>query len=318
MSIFKTFIDDNIYNIVKNYKNEATSSTIKTHILNIHNIDKLINKKDKNTKIDIKTFDDFEKVKEIILNEDNTVFTKRNKLSSLIVLLRALKKDDKLINKYSELLEILTNRSDKEKYKKTQKEEDKWMTMDEIKDHVNDLKLNIPSNIETYNDLLKYMKYIALYIHINIEAIRNDLSDTIITNDGLVNINNDYNYILLNGLKFLINNYKTKKAHNAITIDLNDDDFDVLNKYFIQLNTYKLNNQIDDDFIFINKDGTKMTRNKYTKFFISIFDNKDKKLNVNMIRKISASNNTNIKGIKEKARRMGHTINTHLNYYVKE
>jgi hypothetical protein len=305
-----------IIKILKDYKKEATDTTIKKHYQNLLFISKSLNKDIINNK-DI--FNNFEEIKKKIIDDDKTIFTKRNKISSIIVFLKAIKEDNNLINKYSELLEILSNRIDKTKFKKNNKDNDKWMPMKEINNYLVKLKYEIPNNILTYSDLVSYMKYISLYFHLNVEAIRCDLSETEIYKFELKEYDDNINYLILDtDAKYIMNNFKTKKSYDQIIININDEQKNELVKYYNSLISYKEINQINNNYMFILKNGNKMTRSHYSKFFINIFSDSDKSLNVNMLRKITASENCNIKNIKNKSDRMGHSIETHLKYYVKE
>lgn len=290
------------YDIIRNYKKDATETTIKAHINNINKI------------IDVcgDIFNNYDLIKDKILNDDTTLYTKKNKISSLIVYLRATDTNDDLINKYSELIEILTNRIDKQKFKKTKKENDNWITIEEIKNKLCTLKQNIKKEPKTYNELKYYIKYIIFYFHTEIESLRNDLCDLIIDN------NDDINYNTYDDKKGIIkiNKYKTEKTHGQIKIKLTKTQKEIMNDYIKSLNYYKRLYKIDNNYFLISSNGDKIKRNNYTKIFKTIYD--DKIINVNMIRKIMASNNCNIKQIKQKAERMGHTLQTHLNSYVKE
>jgi hypothetical protein len=290
------------YNIIKEYKKNITESTLKIHILNINTIIKLIGNDN---------FNNYEYIKNKILNDVSTIYTKRNKLTSLIVYLRASDSDDILINKYSELIECLSNKIDKINFKKNKKEEDNWLSIEEIKNKVNELRNNTIINPITYKDLKQYMKFIIFYFHIYIESLRNDISCIIIDEY-------DINFNIFDSLnkQIIINKYKTEKTHGQITIKLNNEQFETIIKYIESLNFYKKVNNIHNNYFLIAHNGNMMTRNYYSKFFNTIYE--DKNINVNMIRKIMASNNCDIIKIKEKAKRMGHSLTTHLNNYVKE
>lgn len=334
------YLDKDTYELLKKYKPNDSLSSIRVHILNLHKLDRMIRyarlteeeKKHpdfliRNGNIDEKIFDDFEFVKKLIANDETTNHTKRNRFTSIVVYLKAKgSKSPELLTKYSECMELFSHRVEKQKFKKTDKEEKAWMTKEELVNKVKLLLDKLPPKIHTYNELFKYMRYIALHFHINIECLRNELADTQLMFHNLYDRIKHYeelNYIVLTNSKekhavCLINNYKTKKSYNQIDIDIKDEDNEILKSYLLALNEYKKQHNITNYWMFINRDGTKMTRNMYSWLIKSIFDDGDKKIGVNMIRKIMSSAGCNIKEIKDKALRMGHSVETHLNHYVKE
>jgi hypothetical protein len=335
-----TYIDKTTYELLKKYKPNDSLSSIRVHLLNLHKLERLIRysklteeeKKDpdfliRNKDIEEKIFDDFEHVKRLIANDENTNHTKRNRFTSIVVYLKAMgSKNPELLKNYSECMELFSHRVEKQKFKKNPKEEKEWMTREEIDKVLETMIEKMPENIERYNELFKYMKYIALYFHVNIECLRNELADTQLMFYNMYDRIKHYeelNYIILTNTKdkhavCYLNNYKTKKKYNQIDIDLTSEHNEELKKYLIELKKYKDAHNITNNWMFINRDGTKMTRNMYSWLIKNCFEGIGKKVGVNMLRKILASENCPIKEIKEKARRMGHSVETHLNHYVKE
>jgi hypothetical protein len=334
------YIDKDTYELLKKYKPNDSLNSIRVHILNLHKLDRLIRtarmteeeKNDpefliRNGDIDEKIFDDFEFVKKLIANDETTNHTKRNRFTSIVVYLKAKgSKNPELLKNYSECMELFSHRVEKQKFKKTDKEEKAWMTKEQLVERVKVLLDKLPPKINTYNDLFKYMRYIALHFHINIECLRNELADTQIMFYKLyerIKHFEELNYIVLTNTKdkhavCLINSYKTKKTYNQIDIDISKEDNEILKSYLLELTEYKKRHGYTNNWMFINRDGTKMTRNMYSWLIKSIFSDCDKKVGINMIRKIMSSAGCNIKEIKDKALRMGHSVETHLNHYVKE
>jgi hypothetical protein len=152
--------------------------------------------------------------------------------------------------------------------------------------------------------------------------MRNDLSDAEILNMNSFKTNNtNINYILISKNKglLILNNYKTNKTHGTKKYDIDDVLLKEIIKYYNYLNTYKKNNNINNNNFLIKENGDKITRNDYTRFINSIFSNDNKKIGTCILRKIFISDVWgNINEIKEIADKSQHTPQTALKYYVKK
>ena len=304
-----------LYNKIKNQ--DITESSAKIYTSNLIKISK-----DFNIKLDENSFQDLEIIDKIKLS-DQSENTKKNKINSIIIYLKAFGAPQNINDRYNDEADKYTtkiNRKNK-KLEKTEKENKNWVTIDEIKNKISDLKKKIKDDIIINYDYIKnYMKYILLNIHI-FAPMRNDLSDAVFIDYKTFkknDIDKTKNYIIItpkNGC-IILYNFKTFKSKGIQKIDIDDDDLlKELNKYKSVINKYKKDNNIINDWFIFDKKGDKITRNEYTKLFNEIFDNK--KISTTMIRKIIVSNTWNIKEIKKLSDKMQHTPQQALNNYVK-
>jgi len=127
------------------------------------------------------------------------------------------------------------------------------------------------------------------------------------------------NYIILNQKMgyIVLFNFKTVKSHGAQKIKIPNYILKELNKYYKALKVYKKINKITNNYFLLQKNGDKLTRNDYTKFFNEIFKNDNKLISTSLIRKIITSDTWNIKEIKELSDKMQHTVQQSLKSYVK-
>jgi hypothetical protein len=206
------------------------------------------------------------------------------------------------------------------KMEKNDKEKDNWMTKDDLIKQSEYLKSQLPKKITTYGDLIKWMKYIILLIHISY-PFRNDLSKALIVNKSDP-INNDDNYIVIDKknktAKFIIQAYKTKRTYKRKELNIIPDIAKQIINYEKILNEYKKTNNINNDLFLIDKKGGNLTTNDFTIFFKSIFENLNKDITATMIRKIIVSSLYDVKAIKALSEVMMHSPETALQYYAKE
>jgi hypothetical protein len=246
--------------------------------------------------------------------------TLKNKLSSIIIYLRMKKQPEELINKYVDMFESLSNKMSKEHstMNKTDKENDNWMSKEELIKYLSILKKELPKNPTTKSEMSKWMRYITLLIHINY-PLRNELADTEITtkiNNNDPNIN--YIQVKKDNVSALIQAYKTKKTYKDIKFNFVKEVADEIRKYYKHLSTFKKNNNINNDWFLMAKNNEKMTRNDFTHFMKSIFEPLGKNISTTMIRKIIVSSLYPVEQMKELSKVMGHSMNVAMEYYAKD
>jgi protoporphyrinogen oxidase len=112
-------------------------------------------------------------------------------------------------------------------------------------------------------------------------------------------------------------NFKTVKSKGVQKILIDNLILKEIKKYKKVLDKYKKENDINNDYFIIKKNGSKYTRNEYTKLFNDIFDDDNKKVSTTMIRKFIASDVWKMDSIKQLASRMQHTPEQALKSYVK-
>jgi integrase len=256
--------------------------------------------------------------------------TLKNKLSSIVLFLKSLKKvedffdiniNDNIIDKYTILIDGLNRKMDIEykKMDKSNKDSKNWVDYEELKKYIEGLKEKIPKKINSFYDINKYQKYIIGYCQLEL-ALRNELSDTDIYKNDKDIKNKENNYIILDDNKSImyINKYKTKKTYGTIKIVLSDDLAFELKKYYNVLQDYKNKNNIKNNSLLFDKNGNYYTRNNFTHFLNSIFKDLNKNVSSTIIRKSYLSHKYDADDMIKTSRALGHSIATELKYYIKK
>lgn len=320
-------LNEHILKVIKDYNPSASPMTIKIYCLNIEKIFKDLG--DTEDDFDVDILKDHKKVFDMLDDQEISKNTYKNKVSSIISYLLASGVDVKYINPYSDKVDILNSKIDREKAKMewTDKEKDNLLSMGELKEYLNILKSKLPKGITSYSDLLSFQKYLCGEFHL-LFPLRNDLSDSKIYDNEEYNKlqkNKNINYIVINkkekSIKVYINNYKTEKVNGAIEFEIkeNKDNKDLIDNFIIY---YEALPKIFKDGMFehwflFHKSGKKLTRNDFTKFLNNIFDSTGKKISSSLIRKIVLSNLYPVDKMKTMSKIMGHSISTAIKDYVK-
>lgn len=217
--------------------------------------------------------------------------TGKNKLSSLVVLLKALNVNNILIEKYSDELKRMSDEYNNfnKLQTKTKTQTDNWIEYDDLLNVADDLlkQFNkIVKQDKITNDEYKILVYtVMIHTHLYI-PLRNDLSTVkrISEDDYIKNgINTDDNYII-NHNKIIMNDYKTNKIYGQLIYKLPVKLSNLYNKYFKFNKSPYLITSVKDR-------KSPITRNTYTKYFNSLFSlyYPLKKISSSMIRHIIAS-----------------------------
>ena len=153
--------------------------------------------------------------------------TRKNKLNALIVYANVWNLSANVIKKYSQEVERLGEAINAKlaTHQKNEKQKENWMTKEELVSFANDLKENVPVKIKTYTDYERMIQYLLVLFHIHY-PLRNDLSDAkIFLAADKPNLNDDFNFILINKKKkaaqLVLQKYKTAKIYGVKKIDLN-------------------------------------------------------------------------------------------------
>jgi hypothetical protein len=173
---------------------------------------------------DASTFDNPEKIFNLI--KDQLLTTQKNRLTAIVVYLRAMKPDDrKLIDNYSKQMDSISGKyaniqNDQEK---TAKQKDNWITLDEFKDVIEEIFDEIQKNeilkkkVLNNRDYSLLQSYVLLRMYLEF-PLRNDLCNVKIIKSKLDDNGTD-NFLLTRtnktGSKFflILNNYKTVKIY---------------------------------------------------------------------------------------------------------
>lgn len=317
MGRVKLSYDDNIFKELKAFSPNTTDTTIKTYVYNLMMIANYFEEK-----LDVELFSEFDIIKEYLSSQNYSNNTIKNKVSAIISYLKMKKQESKLIEQYKDYFDMLDGRVMRQarKMEKNDKEKSNWLTKDELVTQLEYLKGQLPKKITSYNDLLKWMKYIILLIHITY-PFRNDLAIAQIITPSF-KMDDETNYIVIDKknkhAKFIIQAYKTKRTYKRKEINVIPAIATELIKYDKLLTDYKKENEINNNLLLIDKKGNALTTNDFTIFFKSIFENLKKEITATMIRKIIVSSLYDVKAIKQLSNVMMHSPETALQFYAKE
>ena len=285
-------IEDNI----KKTRNLKASS-IKTYTTSLKKISKILDPKNENLE-NTNFLKDFKKVMEIV-NKEEKITSKKNKLTAIIVALDSDdKKDVDLINKFNNELTELGNKylTFLKQQKKTQTQTDNWIDYNELIKIANDIMSDIKhKNINKKDelnkkefDLLQQMVILRTYIAF---PLRNDFSDMkIMLKKDYNKLNDDEknlaNYLIIapkNKKYFYINQFKNQKFIGNKVLEIQPK----LNKV---VNLWLKHNK-SGWFLVKSDRKTPMNPNGITKYLNKIFmKHCQKKISTSMIRHIVISN----------------------------
>jgi integrase len=223
--------------------------------------------------VDFKKFEDVDKVLKYL--DDVPPNRRKTILSSLVIIT-----DNK---KYRDLMleDVRNYNKDISKQEKTDKQEENWVTNEEIKDVYNDLKSSADvlykKSHRTPNDLQQIQSYIIMALlsgqHIPVRRSKDYVDFRIKNIDP-----EKHNYISENGKELVFNSYKTAKTYgqqrlplplklkNILKkwISINPTDYLLFDLHFNQLSNVKLNQRLNRLF-----DGKKVGVNGMRKTFLT-------------------------------------------------
>lgn len=249
-----------------------------------------------------------------ILNKikDYKPTTQRSFIISACVVLK--NNNESLYQKYYELLSKMNNDL-KVRTEKTEKQEDNWMSQEDILGKLKSLEVKGKvTNKEQYTQLLHHL-ILSLYVlqapRRNIDyclmKIASDMSD------------DKYNYLDLNEKKFIFNNYKTDHKYHKVELEIEDELMKVITKYLKHHpHKAKLKNKKHNVHFLVHLDGEPINKShEITKILNSIFG---KKIGSSMLRNIFLSSKYGdmVKELKEDTKDMGTSVDVALNNYIKK
>jgi site-specific recombinase XerD len=277
----------NLSELLKKSRIKLKDTSIKTYIVSL----KLLKKQIGNDKEGCYNFlNDYEKVIKHL--ENNKITTQKNKLTAIIVFLKAINANDNLVKKYTDKLEELgkTYNDFLKTQEKTETQKNNWIEYEELVKLANKLMLEVKNNgyknkTELNNkefNLLKKLIIIKTYINY---PIRNDFSDMkIIKKKDINKHDNNNNYLVIDGKnkEFHINSYKNKDRLGSKIYKI-DNTLNRLINLWLKFNK--------SGYYLVQYDRKKpMTPNNITKFLNSIFKKEfNKKISTSMLRHITIS-----------------------------
>ena len=266
--------------------------------------------------------DDFLKKHKDVIQEVQRLYqnyhSQKNILNAIIIYGRKINYPEKWLAYYGIEIEKLNSnlKSQVNSNEKTDRQAENWLTVDEIKKVIEELKKEIPASVSTYSQYRSLMAFLAIFLQFNFPR-RNDWATMkLVTSEPS---DKDYNYLVLGGSsktsKFIFNQFKTVNKMGSQTFPISDN-------IFYTLKSYKsiIQNFSKDDYLFIRKDGEPLNTNEFTKFFIATMKQKtNKKVGTSMLRHIIISEKfgvekNELQRRQELAEQMGHSISQQMQY----
>lgn len=258
--------------------------------------------------------------------------TVRGYLISIVSCLKLFitnKKFEKIFKHYNDLMLNIAKeiKNNTVVGKLTDEQKMNWLTMEEVTKVFDNLNEKVDKFINNkninelqYNDLLNLM---VLSLYILEEPRRNEYKNCKLVGSYNDSLPIDHNYIDPEKLVFTV--YKTYKKYGKQEFLLKPELQKILQKYIKHhpLLKGKLNKNSNVDFL-VYSDGNPLTAvNSITRILNRVFD---KKIGSSQLRKIYTSDkfgkNSDLEKLKEEqaivAEKMGHTVATQNNYYIKD
>lgn len=193
--------------------------------------------------------------------------------SYIIAICSILKNDVKMQKQYDIYYNLLIEYNDKLKTNntKSEKQNEEWISQDEVKQKYSELEEEVKplfkkKNItaEEYNKLLSYV-VLSLYV---LQPPRRNLDylKMLAVSKYKGNENKDFNFFDISDQKMIFNNYKTKGTYQSQEIDVDDKLFIILCSW---IKKFKIKY-----YILQKLDGSELDKNGITKILYKIFNKK--------------------------------------------
>lgn len=273
--------------LIKLYMDGNKSKSIyteKTFIQNIKRIEFII-KLDVN-EWDKKSFNNYNIILDELLN-DYSLNSIINTINTIIFYLKSVKADEKIINKYIDILNDLADERKKEEFKQeaSNKELSNWINYNDMKKKIEELSIDYIKHKKAFTVFRNFLIF-SLYILSIPVRIQNYLNMKVIKNEDSNN-DSDHNYLIKDkeGYKMIFNKYKTSKYIGRVEINIeNEILIKLIDRWFKMYNKIESNN---DKFFLINKNEEEMTQNNFSSALKSISKRIfNKEISVNDIRHI--------------------------------
>lgn len=266
--------------------------------------------------------DDFLRKNKEVITELRELYpninTQKNMLNAIIIYGRKIDYPEKWLAYYGVEIDNLNQKlkSQINTNEKTDKQMANWLSSDEIKKVIEDLRNEIPTNINTYSQYRSLMAFLAIFLQFNFPR-RNDWATMkMVTSPPK---DKDFNYMVIAGTsgnsKFHFNHFKTAAKMGAQTFQMPENVFYTIKQYKAHILNFS-----KDGYIFIRKDGEAFNTNEFTKFFIATMKEKTgKKIGSSLMRHIVISDKfgmekNELQQRMELSQQMGHSIVQQMQY----
>tara|TARA_R110002073_G_scaffold17096_1_gene64850 strand:+ start:76 stop:1020 length:945 start_codon:yes stop_codon:yes gene_type:complete len=261
----------------------------------------------------------------INLLSDMKITTRKNYIAAVIVALTTDKeKYEEQLKEYREYLSIIVEEYTKQlkTQKKSKKQEDNWVSMDELKEIVSGYKKEIRkmdlANKELWSnkEFNIYQLYLVGLLYTELPPVRLDYSNMLLISepDYKKLKEKDKNYLVLvsrNKKYFSLGSYKTEDKYGVHIIEIPTIINSVINKWLSHNTT---------GYFLVNTQRNMLTDNGLTKLLNKVFADTGKKISSTMIRHIylSGKYDANQEEMEKDAAAMLHSVGTQQGIYVKK
>jgi len=298
--------------LIKTDRPEIKDNSIRSYLITLRKLN------DNKELIDLKFLKKYDDIVEKI--EPLKLTTKRNYISSILVILRAYNKKsfDKVLDQYKKLLATLneeyTNKINS--HEKSEKQENNWVKLDDLKKGLSLFKKEIKDKeIKdkeklTKKDMNLLKKYLIVALYTLQPPVRLNYSNMKIINSEK-DVEPEKNYLLVKGRNkktLIFQDYKTAKTNGRVDKKVPKELNSILNLY---LKYHK------SKYLILDAKGNPITANGLGKLITSSFDFTGKSVTLNLLRHIYISSKIDldaIKAQKELAKSMHHSESMQESY----
>jgi hypothetical protein len=314
------FNKEKLFISIRKVKPNVDDKTIETYLLSLNKISRELFLSDFN----IKYYTDYDSVVEYLENIPNT-FSRKCLCTSIVVVIKCYPRFNKKIKeKYSMYLRNLAN-TQEEHYKKnikSEKEEQNWITKNEILDLISKKlnEINTFDKIDTFYKVDLFQQYLVLNLYTLLPPIRNDYVRVKVVNNKNLDkeLDTKCNYINLYENVLYLCNYKTSKFYGTKKIELPEKLVDIIKKYQDIKENY-LGRHEESLLLNVRNKKPMASTNTLTKYLNKIFF--PKKISTTILRKVYLSEKYPISHsmaeMELDAACMGHDINMARKIYTK-
>lgn len=315
-------VQDEILNLIKENKPNCKNNSCRTYL---NSFKKIISNYEKEYKQDIKNITFLKNVDKVIKILPEKLTTKKNYLTSILIIIKNNEKYKNEYKKYLEYTHKIRNEYDKhiKTQQKTESQNKNWIEWEEVITILKKLLLDVKrlklkhKDTITKKEMAILQKYILLSLYVYQKPRRAEYSNMKIidSNDYLKLDDKDiysHNWLVVKNKHnkwFMFTNHKTSSHEGKLKVAISSKLNNALNLY--------LKFRKNKDWLLYNNKNEKLSSSSLTKHLMNIFKPLNKRISVSLLRHIWISHNLkniNLKKIKKDAEEMSHSLETHLEY----
>lgn len=309
--------DNKLKNKILKVKPDLKESSVENYIINIRKLSEYLNMK----KFNIKYLNDYESIIDFLDNKSEfSLATKKNYITSILVILKTGKFDKNIIESYSEYHKKLAQKQLDTYYDNNMnsKEKENWISISEIQSKIKSLRELIDKNKDSDLIIDIFQQYLILNLYTLLPPLRNDYAGEMILMKTDSSKNDNCNRIILNKKEMILCDYKTSKTYGKKVIILSDDLTKILEEWW----DIRKKEQISSKYLLIKitNYSEPMSKNLLTKYLNKIFY--PRKISTTILRKVYLSEKYPVvhtyREMQKDAYIMSHDINTAKLVYSKK